>query len=148
MFKTLIMARPKSLRKIVTPPKVKGFKPYGTHIAEQEPLTMLFEEYEAIRLCDYELLNHLEAAKHMEVSRPTLTRIYESARRKVAAAFTEVRAINIEGGKVYFDEENSDNVNFGRYLNNQNPNKEKELKKSQGHYSKQISDLNIDMCED
>jgi hypothetical protein len=41
----------------------------------------------------------------MEVSRPTFTRIYESARRKVAQAFVQGRPIVFEGGKVYFDSE-------------------------------------------
>ena len=39
----------------------------------------------------------------MGVSRPTVTRIYESARRKVAIAFSEARSIVIEGGNVFFD---------------------------------------------
>jgi predicted DNA-binding protein (UPF0251 family) len=139
------MARPKTLRKMLCPPKFKGFKPYGYNFAEQEPLTMLFEEYEAIRLCDYELLNHLEAAKFMNISRPTLTRIYESARRKVAKAFAEARAIDIEGGRVYFDDECFNNVKFGSYFNNSNKeNRKKELKKCSECDSKPI----FDMCED
>ncbi|HPS26731.1 MAG TPA: DUF134 domain-containing protein, partial [Bacteroidales bacterium] len=39
----------------------------------------------------------------MGISRPTVTRIYKSARRKLAKAFAESRVIVIEGGKVYFD---------------------------------------------
>jgi hypothetical protein len=41
----------------------------------------------------------------MEVSRPTFTRIYESARRKVAQAFTKACPIVFEGGKVSFDDQ-------------------------------------------
>lgn len=112
------MARPKTIRKMVSPPKFKGFKPYGYYAKEEEPITMLFEEYEAIRLCDYELLNQLEAAEFMGISRPTLTRIYESARRKVAKAFAEARAIAIEGGKVFFDNEWFRCKNCGAHFNN------------------------------
>jgi uncharacterized protein len=41
----------------------------------------------------------------MGISRSTYTRIYESARRRVAQAFVEGHAIIFEGGKVYFDSE-------------------------------------------
>jgi len=86
------------------PPHFKGFKPIGLP-EENHPVVINYEEYEAIRLSDYELNGHLEASKKMGVSRPTYTRIYESARRKVAQAFTEGKAIVFEGGKVYFDSE-------------------------------------------
>ncbi len=120
------MARPKALRKMLTPPKFKGFKPYGYYSKELEPITMVFEEYEAIRLCDYELLNQLEAAEFMGISRPTITRIYQSARRKVATAFAEARAIVIEGGKVFFDNEWYQCTNCGSHFNN--PDEKNEIK--------------------
>lgn len=66
---------------------------------------MHLDEYEAIRLLDYEGLSQLEAAGYMEVSRPTLTRIYERARKKIATAMTEAREIIIEGGRVVFNGE-------------------------------------------
>jgi predicted DNA-binding protein (UPF0251 family) len=59
---------------------------------------LLFEEYEAIRLCDYVGLKQEEAAEKMKISRPTLTRVYEKARRTVATAFAEGKAIIIDGG--------------------------------------------------
>lgn len=64
---------------------------------------MHLEEYEVIRLCDYENLNHHEAARVMDVSRPTLTRIYAKARAKIADALVTGKQVIIEGGKVYFD---------------------------------------------
>jgi len=48
-----------------------------------------FDEYETIRLLDYEGLMQEEAAERMNVSRPTLTRIYENARKTMAKAFVE-----------------------------------------------------------
>ncbi|BDX39423.1 hypothetical protein CYCD_27780 [Tenuifilaceae bacterium CYCD] len=97
--------RAKRIRKVLSPPLIKGFKPYGLNSEKQkiEPITLLYEEYEALRLCDYDMYNHLQASEIMNVSRPTYTRIYGSARQKIAKAFVEGRQVTIEGGKVYFD---------------------------------------------
>jgi uncharacterized protein len=96
------MPRPKKIRKIINPPTLKGFRPIG-QTNRKNPVVINFEEYEAIRLCDYELLDQLGASKIMGISRPTFTRIYESARRKVAKAFFEAKSIVFEGGKVSYD---------------------------------------------
>jgi len=86
------------------PPHFKGFRPIGLP-EENNPVVINFEEYEAIRLSDFELNGQVEAAQLMGISRPTFARIYESARRKVAQAFVQGKAIVFEGGKVYFDTE-------------------------------------------
>lgn len=98
------MPRPKLNRKIRKLPHFKGFNPIGL-AEDSNPVIINLEEYEAIRLCDFELREQLEAAGLMEVSRPTFTRIYENARRKIAQAFVSGKAIVFEGGKVYFDSE-------------------------------------------
>ncbi|MFO7977151.1 MAG: DUF134 domain-containing protein [Bacteroidales bacterium] len=97
--------RPTRLRKVSQPPLIAGMKPYGLQMerTEKEAVFLHFEEYEALRLCDHQGLNHLEAARQMEVSRPTLTRIYSIARQKVAQALVEGKQLILEGGKVYFD---------------------------------------------
>jgi uncharacterized protein len=99
--------RPKRLRKISNPPIISGFKPYGQKKGEgnTESVFLHYEEYEALRLCDYEMLNHHKASVIMDISRPTLTRIYASARQKIAEALVTGRKIKIEGGKIYFDSE-------------------------------------------
>ncbi len=99
-------ARIRRARKILNPPSIKGFKPYGLDSNVKPSLSsvnLLFEEYEALRLCDYDGLNHHQASLMMDVSRPTFTRIYAAALQKLATAFVEARQIAIEGGKVYFD---------------------------------------------
>jgi len=97
--------RIKTIRKVLNPPTIKGFKPYGpeSFAQDMEPVNLLFEEYEALRLSDYDMLNHHQASVMMQVSRPTFTRIYASALQKIAKAFVEGRQISISGGKVYFD---------------------------------------------
>jgi predicted DNA-binding protein (UPF0251 family) len=99
------MSRPKQNRKISNPPIMKGFKPFGIPRKMLDEVTLLYDEYEAIRLVDYEGLHHEKAAEQMNVSRPTLTRIYEKARKTVALALVEGKMINIEGGNVQFDRE-------------------------------------------
>jgi predicted DNA-binding protein (UPF0251 family) len=95
------MPRPKRIRKVNNPPHFKGFRPIG--LSDEHPILLNYEEYEAIRLSDFEFLSQVEASGLMGVSRSTFTRIYESARRKVAQAFVLGRPILFEGGKVYFD---------------------------------------------
>jgi predicted DNA-binding protein (UPF0251 family) len=98
------MPRPKRRRRMNNPPHFKGYRPIGL-TDEHQPILLNYEEYEAIRLSDYELLGHVQASSLMNVSRPTYTRIYESARRKIAQAFVLGKTIVFEGGKVYFDSE-------------------------------------------
>jgi uncharacterized protein len=90
---------------VVDVPLIKGLKPYGHNRPDlnAEMLTMLFEEYESIKLCDYEMQTHEQAAQAMGVSRPTFTRIYAIARKKVARCLVEGVQLSIEGGKVFFD---------------------------------------------
>ncbi len=96
------MARTKKDRLIQMAPHFCGFKPQGIQCKTGEDVCVNFEEYEAINLCDYEFLTQAEAAKLMNISRPTFTRIYESVRRKIAKAFVEGSCINFEGGNVAF----------------------------------------------
>lgn len=97
------MPRPKRKRNVTNPPIMEGFKPFGIPITDIEPVILFFEEYEAIRLLDYLGMTQLEAAREMAVSRPTLTRIYEKARRNIAEAFVNGKAIFIEGGDYHTD---------------------------------------------
>ncbi len=98
------MPRPKRKRNVTHPPRMEGFKPFGIPISDIEPVILFFEEYEAIRLLDYMGMTQLQAAQEMAVSRPTLTRIYEKARRTIAEAFVDGKAIFIGGGDYHTDE--------------------------------------------
>lgn len=77
---------------------MEGFKPFGIPMRELESVYLLYEEYEALRLADYENLTQEEAAKKMNISRPTFTRLYDKARKSIAKAFVEGKAIVIQGG--------------------------------------------------
>ncbi len=87
---------------LAEPPFNSGFIPVNGEYDAKEHIVLLYEEYEALRLADYEGLNQEKAAKKMNVSRPTFTRIYKTTREKIAKAFVENRQILIEGGHVDF----------------------------------------------
>jgi len=96
------MPRPKNLRHLAELPIVKGFRPIWLRPNLREAVKLSLEEYEVIRLIDYEGQIHEQAAVSMQVSRPTITRIYEEARRKLSTALVEGRSLLIEGGQVKF----------------------------------------------
>lgn len=113
--------RIKKSRKVFSPPVVKGFKPYGVDSSvpgSDIPVILNFEEYESLRLCDYDMYNHYQASVLMGISRPTYTRIYALAREKIATAFVEGRRIVIEGGRVHFDTDWFTCSGCGCYFNN------------------------------
>ena len=61
--------------------------------------TLTVDEFEAVRLKDYENLEQEKAAKKMDISQPTFHRLILEARKKIADALTNGKAIRIEGGK-------------------------------------------------
>jgi predicted DNA-binding protein (UPF0251 family) len=112
--------RPLRLRKVSSPPVISGLKPYGGKASDgiHDVIFLHLEEYEAIRLCDHEQMNHQQASALMGVSRPTLTRIYARARHKIADALVTGKQLIIEGGKIYFDSEWYTCGSCGCYFNN------------------------------
>jgi len=99
------MPRPVRSRKIHNPPKMAGFKPFGMPLSELEVVVFHFDEYESINLVNYQNLQQDKAAEKMGVSRPTFTRVYNRALKKIARAFVECMAIQIEGGNVEFEKQ-------------------------------------------
>lgn len=97
------MPRPCKNRRIGNPPRMKGFKPFGQPLCKLEVVKLTFEEYESIRLINYEMQSQDQAAGQMNVSRPTFTRIYNKALKTIAKAFVEGKAIEIEGGNYEFE---------------------------------------------
>ena len=92
------MARPQKRRCICSVPQVTGFSPQGE--APDGRVNLTYDEYEVIRLLDHLQLTQEECARRMAVSRSTVTRIYEEARRKMADMLVNGRALTIGGGDV------------------------------------------------
>jgi len=98
------MRGPYRRRRIHSPPRFGHFKPAGVPKRHLGRVELSVDEFEAIRLVDHQQLEHLEASEKMGISRPTLTRLIEKARHKVAEAIIEGKEIVIEGGNVLFEE--------------------------------------------
>lgn len=92
------MARPTKWRRVAFIPEVAYFKPAGIPLGMLEEVGLTVEEVEAIRLKDLEDLEQEECAERMHISRPTFHRVLGSARRKLADALINGKAIRIEGG--------------------------------------------------
>ncbi len=96
------MPRPQKKRSVHRPPLFADFKPCGVRARDLEVVPLALDELEAIRLADYEGLDHADAAEQMEISRSTFSRLVERARQKVARFLIEGQRLQVEGGEVHF----------------------------------------------
>jgi predicted DNA-binding protein (UPF0251 family) len=78
---------------IPNPTKVERFIPQPK--TTDKPIQIEPAEVEALRLVDLEGLSQEEAGTKMGVSRGTIWRLLQSARRKVAQALTEGRSLTV-----------------------------------------------------
>jgi predicted DNA-binding protein (UPF0251 family) len=90
-------------RRIALPPRYREFKPRGVPARKLKNTYLSVDEYEALRLADYEKLEHADAAKCMNISRPTFTRLVEKARGRIATAVVEGHRLIVRGGNVEFE---------------------------------------------
>ena len=90
--------RPKKTRWIKCEPGERCFRPQCKPLNKLEGVNMTLDEFEAIRLSYLEGLEQEEAAKFMKVHRSTVSRILDSAHKKIADALVNIKAIRIEGG--------------------------------------------------
>lgn len=91
------MARPKKCRKVCCLPENTFFGPLG-EASSQSDVTLFVDEYETIRLIDFEGLTQEECADKMHVARTTVQGIYAEARKKIADCIVNGKRIIIEGG--------------------------------------------------
>ncbi len=92
------MPRPTKYRRVEFFPEDTFFIPWGKPKCEIEEILLKVEELEAMRLKDIEGLNQEACAEKMQISRQTFQNIIDSARKTVAMALTEGKAIRISGG--------------------------------------------------
>ena len=92
------MSRPLALKRVLAEPSVAYFKPAGISLRLINEVSLGVEEFEALRLVDFLCLAQEKAASKMGVSQPTLSRVLSSARKKVAGAISNGKALRVEGG--------------------------------------------------
>ena len=104
------MPRPSRCRRVCAEPLFRRFAPQAEEGAcpnEAQPVVLAVDEYEVVRIVDLYKRSHEECARQMQVSRTTVTEIYERARFKIADAIVNGRPLVIKGGNYRLCEESS-----------------------------------------
>lgn len=96
------MVRPCKCRHISGGLEAWYFKPHGIPCSALIEVVLTFDELEALKLADLNGEYQEEAAKKMKVSRQTFGNIIEKARKKLADAIVNGKALKIEGGVYAF----------------------------------------------
>jgi predicted DNA-binding protein (UPF0251 family) len=76
----------------------RNFKPSGIPSVQLEKTILRLDEFEAVRLCDYDGLNQIEAAERMGISRGTVQRLLLSGRRKMVDVLLHQKELVLESG--------------------------------------------------
>jgi len=92
------MARPRKRRRVCGMPRFKIFGPLNKSDGSKEIILLTVDEYEVIRLIDFEGFEQEQCAEKMGVARSTIQRMYTSARKKVAESLVNGKVLKIEGG--------------------------------------------------
>lgn len=92
------MPRPRKARRVAAAPVVAFYKPQGVPMDLLRGVVLPVDGLEALRLADAEGIEHDEAARRMDVSRPTFSRLLAEARQIVATALVRGWALRIDGG--------------------------------------------------
>ncbi len=95
------MARPKKCRCVTGEPCSRYFKPRGIPLTLLEETILDLDGFEALRLADMEGLYQTDAAARMGVSRATFGRILGRARRTVADALVNGKALKIDSPQTH-----------------------------------------------
>jgi len=94
------MTRPFKCRKITSEPRAYYFKPRAVPLCELEEVVLQLDEFQALKHSELGRLDQAAAAAAMKISRQTFGNILASARRKLADAVVNGKALKIEGGPV------------------------------------------------
>ncbi|MFW6298528.1 MAG: NifB/NifX family molybdenum-iron cluster-binding protein [Bacillota bacterium] len=74
--------------------QARSYRPEGGN--QVKAIVVTLDEFEALRLCDFEELSQVEAARDMNVSRATIQRLLESGRKKMIKAVLTHQGFKIE----------------------------------------------------
>ena len=106
------MPRPTRLKTIRDLPQALAFVASDEQNFEDKPsITLNLEEWECLRLVDYQGIDQEEAAASLDVSRQLLQMLLRSARQKVARALVEVLPLYIRDGHYTYTDSIGDSNN-------------------------------------
>lgn len=89
------LPRPKKRRHVCRKPDICEFYAGDRN---DKFIEMTLDEYETVRLIDYEGFTQEECSKYMEVARTTVQQIYDTARKKMAKVIVLGVGLRIRGG--------------------------------------------------
>lgn len=93
------MARPSKARRVCHDPG-NFILSNDKKLHSEDIIVMTVDEYEAVRLIDYENVSQEECATRMNIARTTAQAIYNSARTKIARCLVEGISLHVEGGNI------------------------------------------------
>jgi len=94
------MPRPFKCRKVTSEPRAYYFKPRAVPLCGLEEIILQLDEFQALKYSELDNKDQERASSAMKVSRQTFGNILASARRKLADAVVNGKALKIEGGPV------------------------------------------------
>ncbi len=92
-----LRGRPKKYRIVKIDPRISQFSPRGKP-GRPEEANLTMDEYEAIRLSDHAQLSQKEAARSMNISQQTFSRILKRAHKVISDGIVNGKIIRIQGG--------------------------------------------------
>ena len=106
----------------------KIYVPKGQPFCSSDYVVIELDEFEAIRLCDYDGKSQIEASEEMGVSRGTLQRLLISGRKKIVDGFFHSKSIVIrnENKNIKFKGENNMAINLNGEIRIAFPTNDKE----------------------
>ena len=94
-----IKGRPKKIRIIQRMPRVSQFSPRG-RAGRPDEVELSIDQFEAMKLSDYQGFSQAQGAMAMRLSRPSFGRILREARKKISDALVNGKIIKVRMGNV------------------------------------------------
>ena len=140
--------RPKKVKFIQNMPKVVQFSPRGKP-GRPDEIALDIEEFEALKLADFQGFSQTQGATAMRVSRPSFGRILRSCRKKIADALVNGKVIRIRmgGAQIGVRKKNLSRDTFEGEIerfHKRNRKVAKDIKKTLNSSKKKKSDIDFD----
>jgi len=90
--------RPKKIRWVMCEPGERCFRPQCKQEKDLQGVVLNLDEFEVMRLFHLAGYDQAKIAKQMRIHQSTISRILNSAHKKVTDALVNIKAIKIEGG--------------------------------------------------